>query len=207
MLQKVTIIDVGLSNTRSVVNAFGYLGAATEVTADPKCVMSADTLVLPGVGSFRQAAERLRRTGLADAIIYSAVDHGRKLLGICLGMQLLGRSGEEDGPTHGLNIIQSHVTPFTHDEVLGRKIPHVGFNSVRAAQTSTLFRGLPDEPDFYFVHSFRMLRTDQDLYTSFTNYGIDFVAAYEYQNIFATQFHPEKSQANGLRLLRNFLKA
>jgi glutamine amidotransferase len=151
--------------------------------------------------------ERLRESGLADAIIASAMDSGRKILGICLGMQLLGRSGLEDGLTPGLGIIPADVAPFTSAEVKGKKIPHVGFNSVRPSQGSVLFEGLPREPDFYFVHSFRMTPEGHAGRTSFCNYGIDFAAAYEYENIFAAQFHPEKSQANGLRLMKNFLEA
>jgi glutamine amidotransferase len=151
--------------------------------------------------------ERLRESGLAEAIIASAMDSERKILGICLGMQLLGRSGLEDGLTPGLGIIPADVAPFTSAEVKGKKIPHVGFNSVRPSQGSVLFEGLPREPDFYFVHSFRMTPEGHAGSTSFCSYGIDFAAAYEYENIFAAQFHPEKSQANGLRLLKNFLEA
>ena len=202
-----TIVDIGLSNTWSVLNAFQYLGADTEVTSDPKSVLSADVIVLPGVGSYRQAMERLRESKLGDAITASAEDNGRKILGICLGMQLLGRSGTEDGVTQGLGIIPADVANFTSAEVMGGKIPHVGFNSVKPSQGSVLFEALPQDPDFYFVHSFRMTPEGLANAASLCNYGIDFTAAYEHENIFATQFHPEKSQANGLQLLKNFLEA
>jgi len=203
----VTVVDIGLSNTRSVLNAFQYLGAETEVTGDPKSVLSAEVIVLPGVGSYRHAMERLHESKLSDAITTSAQDNGTKILGICLGMQLLGRSGTEDGITSGLGIIPADVAVFTSPEIKGGKIPHVGFNSVRPARGSVLFEGLPPDPDFYFVHSFRMMPGGLASATSLCNYGIDFAAAYEHENIFATQFHPEKSQANGLQLLKNFLEA
>ncbi|MDE0973574.1 MAG: imidazole glycerol phosphate synthase subunit HisH [Candidatus Nanopelagicales bacterium] len=202
-----TVVDIGLSNTGSVLNAFQYLGAKTEVTGDPKSVLSAEVIVLPGVGSYRQAMERLRESELGDAITASAQDKGNKILGICLGMQLLGRSGTEDGITAGLDIIPADVAVFTSPEVRRRKIPHVGFNSVRPAVGSVLFEGLPQNPDFYFVHSYRMMPEGLTNTTSLCNYGTDFVAAYEHENIFATQFHPEKSQVNGLQLLKNFLEA
>ena len=202
-----TVVDIGLSNTWSVLNAFQYLGAETEVTGDPKSVLSAEVIVLPGVGSYRQAMERLWESQLSDAITTSAQDNGTKILGICLGMQLLGRSGTEDGITPGLGIIPADVAVFTTPDVRGGKIPHVGFNSVRPADGSVLFEGLPQNPDFYFVHSFRMMPEGAGRTTSLCNYGIDFAAAYEHENIFATQFHPEKSQANGLQLLKNFLEA
>lgn len=207
MTPRLTVVDIGLSNTRSVVNAFRYLGVDPEVTSDPRSVLSADVIVLPGVGAYRQAMERLWASGLAEAVTSNVMGRGRKILGICLGMQILGRSGLEDGLTPGLSIIQTDVGPFTKEEVAGRKIPHVGFNSVRPNHESLLFRGLPAEPDFYFVHSFHMRQADLDGRTSLTNYGVDFVAAYENGNVFATQFHPEKSHANGLRLLKNFLEA
>lgn len=202
-----TVVDIGLSNTGSVLNAFQYLGAKTEVTGDPKSVLSAEVIVLPGVGSYRQAMERLRGSKLGDAITTSAQDKGNKILGICLGMQLLGRSGTEDGITAGLGIIPADVAVFASPEVRRRKIPHVGFNSVRPAFGSVLFEGLPQNPDFYFVHSYRMMPEGLATTTSLCNYGTDFVAAYEHENVFATQFHPEKSQANGLQLLKNFLEA
>ena len=202
-----TVVDIGLSNTQSVLNAFQYLGVKPEVTGDPNCVLSAEVIVLPGVGSFRLAMERLRDSKLSDAITTRAQDTGTKILGICLGMQLLGRCGTEDGMTRGLGLIPADVSMFTSAEVRGGKIPHVGFNSVRPADGSVLFEGLPQNPDFYFVHSYRMKPEGRSSTTSLCNYGCDFVAAYEHENIFATQFHPEKSQANGLQLLKNFLEA
>lgn len=207
MTLRVHVVDVGLSNTRSVLNAFRFLGADPVVATEPKALLSATSIVLPGVGSYRQAMERLRLSGLAEVLISSVVDRRRKVLGICLGMQLLARSSLEDGMTQGLGFISGDVVPFTKEGIIGLKIPHVGFNTVRPARESTLFRGLPNEPDFYFVHSYRLKPFDPCGLTSLTDHGGDFVAAYENENVFATQFHPEKSQANGLRLLRNFLEA
>lgn len=202
-----TVVDIGMSNTWSVLNAFRYLGASASATADPAVVADASVIVLPGVGSFRRAMDRLRSAGLADAISTAAADGGRKILGICLGMQLLGVSGTEDGLTDGLGLIPGTVDAFTSAEVVGRKIPHVGFNSVEPAEGSVLFDGVTVNRDFYFVHSYRMLPVLGLTRTSIATYGIDFAAAYEHGNVYATQFHPEKSQAAGLRLLKNFMDA
>ena len=129
------------------------------------------------------------------------------MLGICLGMQLLATNGSEDGDTAGLGLMPGLVEAFTFAEVGDRKIPHVGFNTVAPAPGSVLLAGAADRPDFYFVHSYRVLPVDAPGEVSTAHYGTDFVAAYEHENLYATQFHPEKSQANGLQLLKNFLDA
>lgn len=202
-----TIVDIGISNTWSILSAFRYLGADPVATSDPAVVAAADTIVLPGVGSYRRAMDRLHETGLADAIIAAGSDRERRILGICLGMQLLGKSSTEDGSTAGLGLIPGTVDAFTVKEVGQRKVPHVGFNTVDPGPGSVLFAEGADHTDFYFVHSYRMLSTAGPGLTSWCAYGVDFVAAYEHENIFATQFHPEKSQASGLQLLANFLGA
>ncbi len=201
----VTVVDIGMSNTWSVINAFRYLGAKAEASDDPAAVTSADVIVLPGVGSFRLAMDRLTESGLAEAIVSASRD--RKILGICLGMQLLATNGTEDGDTAGLGLMPGLVEAFTPADVGDRKIPHVGFNTVAPAPGSVLFAGVADHPDFYFVHSYRVLPVDAPGEVSTAHYGTDFVAAYEHENLYATQFHPEKSQANGLQLLKNFLDA
>jgi glutamine amidotransferase len=203
----VTVVDIGMSNTWSVLNAFRYLGATAHASDDPGAVASADIIVLPGVGSFRRAMERLNETGLADAIVSASLDRQRKILGICLGMQLLAQRGTEDGDTAGLGLMPGTVDPFSTSEIGDRKIPHVGFNTVEAASGSSLFANVTQHPDFYFVHSYRVIPVEAPGSASMTRYGTDFVAAYEHENLYATQFHPEKSQANGLQLLKNFLDA
>jgi glutamine amidotransferase len=134
---------------------------------------------------------------LDEAIKEAVVTKRKKILGICLGMQLLGSKSSEDGETAGLNLISSPVDLFTSEEVLGKKVPHIGFDQVNSSAGSTLFKGIPKSADFYFVHSYRMLNTNLDGSIATCDYGISFVAAYEKDNVFATQFHPEKSQTNG----------
>jgi glutamine amidotransferase len=189
-----------------VVNAFEYLGCKALVASDPDQVANADILILPGVGSFRKAMASLCERELDRALSHAVLNRGRKILGICLGMQLLGASGFEDGETSGLGLIPADVERFTLEEVCGSKIPHVGFNSVKVPSTSRLMAGLATNTDFYFVHSYRMLSKGLPGLTANCVYGIEFMAAYEYENIFATQFHPEKSQSNGLLLLKNFIE-
>lgn len=202
---RITVIDYGMGNLWSVVNALRYLGCAVEVSGNPHEVAGADALLLPGVGSFRKAMLSLEAAGLDDAIREAVQAKGRKILGICLGMQLLGSSGSEDGHVQGLGFIANPVDRFTPDEVAGAKIPHIGFDAVRSQQDSVLFRGLPEAADFYFVHSYRMLPQGLEGKVATCAYGVEFVAAYEQGNIFAAQFHPEKSQTNGLMLLKNYL--
>jgi glutamine amidotransferase len=206
MAPTVTIVDYGMGNICSVVNAFRYLGCEPVISNDPDLVANAESLLLPGVGSFRKAMLALSDRGLDQAICHAVQANGRKILGICLGMQLLGISGSEDGETVGLGLIPESVGRFSSQEVDGAKIPHIGFNVVQSKPDSRLFCGLPESADFYFVHSYRMLANELNGLVATCNYGVDFVAAYENENVFATQFHPEKSQSNGLVLLKNFLE-
>jgi glutamine amidotransferase len=204
---RVTIIDYGMGNIWSVMSALKFLGADVVVTSDPKVVSDAKVLLLPGVGSFRKAMESLRNLNLDEAIIESVQNQDHKILGICLGMQLLGSRSSEDGQTAGLNIIPTSVEEFADVEVGVKKIPHIGFDQVSFMSQTKLFKGLAEDSDFYFVHSFRMLALGLPGNAAICNYGVDFLAAYENGNVFATQFHPEKSQTNGLVLLQNFLAA
>lgn len=206
-IQKITIIDYGMGNIASVCNAFKFLGCTVEVTDDPKKIMSAEKLVLPGVGSFRRAEHQLQILGIKNVILDVVVDRSRPILGICLGMQLLASKSTEDGETLGLGIVDGLIDKFNTSEMENRKIPHVGFNEVRPSTNSRLFKNLPAHADFYFVHSYRISQMDSNYNPSMCMYGTKFVAAFEYNNVFGTQFHPEKSQTNGLMLLRNFLKA
>lgn len=201
-----TIVDYGMGNIWSVQSALRYLGGSPSISSDPDEVRRAEVLVLPGVGSFRKAMKMLKDTGLDLAILEAVKTRGVKILGICLGMQLLGSRGTEDGDTEGLGLIPNCVDRFTQSEVGKNKIPHIGFNGVRSAQGDGLFCGLPDVADFYFVHSYRMLPEGQNGKIAVCTYGIEFLAAIEVDNIYGTQFHPEKSQTNGLILLKNFLE-
>jgi len=201
----ITVIDSGMGNLWSVSSALHYLGCNVLTSDDPEEIVRADTLLLPGVGSFRKAMSALRKNGLDQAIIEAVQVRGIKILGICLGMQLLGISSSEDGHTIGLGLIPTKVDKFTANEVGTNKIPHIGFDLVKNQPESRLFKGLKNSADFYFVHSYRLLPANLSGIAAICNYGTDFLAAYEQNNIFATQFHPEKSQTNGLILLQNFL--
>lgn len=201
----ITVIDYGMGNLWSVLSALRYLGCDPEVTVDPDMILNAQKLLLPGVGSFSKAMSALTSSGLDQAIIEAVRYKEKKILGICLGMQLMGLSSSEDGDTLGLGLIPGVVDKFTPDEVGANKVPHIGFDLVQSHPDSRLFKGLQKATDFYFVHSYRMLSPGLSGKSSTCNYGIEFLAAYEQENIFATQFHPEKSQTNGLMLLKNFL--
>ena len=205
-IPKVTIIDYGMGNIFSVVSAFKYLGAEVEIVSDPEEISKSSILVLPGVGSFRSAMEFLKGRNIDEAIIDTVTNKGVKILGICLGMQLLGSYSTEDGKTPGLGLLPNRVERFTSKEVNGRKIPHVGFNPLHISEKKGLFKDLPNLADFYFVHSYRMLIKDIQGRYATCKYGVEFLAAYEIGNICGTQFHPEKSQTNGLIMLKNFLQ-
>ncbi len=204
-MKDVLVIDYGMGNIHSVLSALRYLGADAEVSSDPDTVSRAQTLVLPGVGSFRRAMETLRASGIDAAIRRAVHERGSRMLGICLGMQLLGTFGTEDGESEGLGLVDQRVDLFSPGELSGLKIPHIGFSGVTQAPGSRLFQGLPESADFYFVHSYRMLPGIPDTVVSCCDHGVPFAAAVEKGNVFGTQFHPEKSQTNGLVLLRNFL--
>jgi glutamine amidotransferase len=195
-----------MGNILSVYNALKFLGCDPVVSKDPTLIHKSQYLILPGVGSFRMAMKNLKSLRMDTAIIEAAQENSKKILGICLGMQLLGTSSTEDGVTDGLNLIPSNVDKFTSDHLLEKKIPHVGFNEVQSLPESQLFQSLSSKSDFYFVHSYRMLPIHGLGISATCNYIDNFMAAYEKDNIFGTQFHPEKSQTNGLTLLENFLK-
>lgn len=203
--RSITVIDYGMGNLWSVLSALRYQDCNPTVSGDPDEIATADSLLLPGVGSFRKAMIALKQQGLDQAIIEAVQTKGSKILGICLGMQLMGSSSSEDGDTMGLGLIPSAVDKFTPQEIGANKIPHIGFDLVRSQPDARLFQGLPHAADFYFVHSYRMPPADLSGKAATCNYGTEFLAAYEQDNIYATQFHPEKSQTNGLILLKNFL--
>ncbi len=205
MIRRVSVVDYGMGNVWSVISALKYLGAMAELVCDPGILSQANFIVLPGVGSFKKGMENLKKNGLNE-VIWSAVTQGNdKILGICLGMQLLGSQSTEDGETAGLGLITNQVERFTSKELGQNKIPHVGFNPVNFSDQNGLFSDLPKTSDFYFTHSYRMLVNNIQGRYATCSYGINFLAAFELDNICGAQFHPEKSQTNGLILLRNFL--
>jgi len=200
----IQIIDYGMGNLRSVQKAFEKLGFAAQICADPAQVAAADRLVLPGVGAFRDAIHELNRLGFPDPI-RDFVASGKPFLGICLGLQLLFDVSYEDGEFEGLGIVPGKVVRF--DSQPGLKIPHMGWNALSVTKPCSLFDDIPVDSQVYFVHSYHVVPTDRSVVAATSNHGGDFVAAISRDNLFATQFHPEKSQRVGLKLLENFATA
>jgi glutamine amidotransferase len=206
---KVTIIDYGMGNLWSVASAIKFLGADPVVSHDPIEIANSNCLVLPGVGSFRRAMETIKTNKYDQAIAEALTNSKTKLLGICLGMQLLGASSTEDGVTLGLGLVPNLVTRFSSNNDIKIKIPHIGFSEVKSPKNSSLFANIPDNSCFYFVHSYFMEIANYDVtksHVATATHGTDFVAAIESGRICGTQFHPEKSQKSGLQLMRNFLE-
>ena len=197
----ITIIDYGMGNLRSVQKAFEKLGVAARITSQPDEIASSERLVLPGVGAFRDAIAELKRLGLVDPI-HAHIDSGRPFLGICLGLQLLFDVSYEDGEWEGLGVLPGKVVRFA--EMPGLKVPHMGWNRLLPVHPSPLLAHLPSDPYVYFVHSYYVVPEDESVIATKTDYGIDFVSSVRRGNLFATQFHPEKSQTLGLALLKNF---
>jgi glutamine amidotransferase len=203
----VVIVDYGMGNLWSVASALKFLDVECCITDDASEIQKADALILPGVGSYRLAMESLRKKNLASAITEAVYTKRRKILGICLGFQMLALSSTEDGESEGLGFIPAKVERFSPADLNGRKLPHIGFNKVQMPSAEGFFSGFNSSADFYFVHSYRMLPDGLQGNKAICNYGVDFLAAYQSENIFGAQFHPEKSQTNGLALLQNFLAA
>lgn len=191
-----------MGNLRSVQKALERVGRAAELTQDPAEVRNAKRLILPGVGAFGAAMKNLERLGLIDAVRDYA-HSGRPLLGICLGMQLLLTKSEEQGVFYGLDVIPGEVLRFPKPDAAGLKVPHMGWNLLRKTYDCPLLAGVPDGASVYFVHSYY---TDppKDAVAARTDYGIEFCSVIGKDNIYATQFHPEKSGTVGLRILENF---
>ncbi|MEY4180784.1 MAG: Imidazole glycerol phosphate synthase subunit HisH 1 [Planctomycetota bacterium] len=199
----IAIIDYQMGNLRSVQKGFERVGFAAEITSDPARLAAADKVVLPGVGAFGDAMAELRNRGLIEPI-RDLIAAGKPFLGICLGLQLLFDVGYEGGEHAGLGVLRGKVVRF--DLPSGFKVPHMGWNEGRFVRPAPVLEGLPDGTHFYFVHSYYVVPEDPSLVAIETTYGHPFCAMIWRDNLFATQFHPEKSQADGLRLLRNFAK-
>jgi glutamine amidotransferase len=198
----IVIVDYGMANLRSVQKAFEQVGCAATITSDPDAVRGAARLVLPGVGAFRDAIARLRETRL-DTAIADHIRTGRPFLGICLGLQLLFTRDHEDGLHEGLGIFEGDVVRFSNED--GLKVPHMGWNTLRFPRPDCpLFAGLPPDPAVYFVHSYYAVPTDTSIIAATSDYPRPFAAAVWRDNVFAVQFHPEKSQRVGLQMIRNF---
>lgn len=195
------IVDYGSGNLRSVQKAFEHVGVVAEVGSDPHRMRDASGLVLPGVGAFGAAMAQLERQGLAEPLL-ERIDAGVPFLGVCLGMQVLFESSEEDPGVPGLGLVRGDVRLLPSTV----KVPHIGWNQAHACTCSDLLDGIPDGSAFYFVHSYAVVPRNPAAVLTMTDYGISFVSSIEVDNVAGVQFHPEKSSTLGLRLYRNFAR-
>ncbi|HJC23940.1 MAG TPA: imidazole glycerol phosphate synthase subunit HisH [Candidatus Eisenbergiella merdavium] len=196
------IIDYDAGNIKSVEKAVRYLGKEAVVTADPAELLAADRVILPGVGAFGDAMKRLHALGLVE-VIQRIAESGTPFLGICLGLQLLFEKSEESRGVPGLGLLKGEILRLP--DAPGLKVPHIGWNSLKYPNPGRLFRGVPEDSYVYFVHSYYLKAQEQDIVTATTEYGTLVHASVESGNIFACQFHPEKSSEAGLTILENFL--
>jgi glutamine amidotransferase len=204
----IAIVDYGMGNLRSVHKALERVGLEARVTSDPHEVRAAAQIILPGVGAFRDCMRNLEERNLLEPVV-SSIEAGTPFLGICLGLQLLFEESDEFGPHQGMRVLPGRVTRFPDDikdPDTGQSypIPHMGWNTIEIKKEMPLFVGIESGSFFYFVHSYYAMPQDPRDIAATTPYGIEFACAVQRDNIYAVQFHPEKSQEKGLRLLRNF---
>lgn len=199
----IAIIDYDAGNIRSVEKALQFLGQEAAVTRDRDMILGADKVILPGVGSFGDAMEKLRQYGL-DRVIHEVVECNTPFLGICLGLQLLFERSDETPGVDGLGILKGEILRIP--DCSGLKIPHMGWNSLTFPNEGRLFRGIEKEPYVYFVHSYYLKAEDESIVTAATEYSTYIHASVERENVFACQFHPEKSSEVGLKILNNFVE-
>jgi glutamine amidotransferase len=200
-MQKILIIDYGMANLRSVQKAFEKVGHEATISGDPNRIAEADKVVLPGVSAFRDAIARLREAELVGPLI-EHLRAGKPFFGICLGLELLFTTSHEDGQHQGLDYFPGEVVRFA--DVPGLKVPHMGWNQLRVLRPAPPLAGLPTEQFVYFVHSYYVVPRDPQLTATETDYPTPFASSIWHENVFATQFHPEKSQRVGLEMLRRF---
>ena len=201
-MQTTAIIDYDAGNIRSVEKAVRYLGKDAVVTADRETILSADRVILPGVGAFGDAMNRLRALGLVE-VIRQTVERRTPFLGICLGLQLLFERSEESPGVPGLGLLKGEILRLP--DIPGLKVPHIGWNSLEYPNPGRLFRGIAQDSFVYFVHSYYLKAQEESIVTATTRYGTLVHASVEKDNLFACQFHPEKSSETGLTILENFL--
>jgi len=199
----IAIIDYGMGNLRSVHKGFAQVGVPAEVTRDAAAIARAPGVVLPGVGAFGACMDNLRAYGLVD-VVRRVIERGTPFLGICLGLQLLFEESEEFGPVQGLGVLRGRCVRFAANGNPDFRVPHMGWNQIRRRQTPPALAGVEDGAFVYFVHSYYVEPRDPALIATLTDYGGEFVSAVARDNLFACQFHPEKSQRIGLRILQNF---
>ncbi|HZZ41727.1 MAG TPA: imidazole glycerol phosphate synthase subunit HisH [Tepidisphaeraceae bacterium] len=202
-MSSIAIIDYGMANLRSVQKAFEQVHHPADILSTPDKIANYDRIVLPGVGAFKDAVATLHARGFADPI-KSHIAKGRPFLGICLGLQMLFDIGYEDGEHAGLGVLRGQCVRFDVDTTLNLKVPHMGWNQLSFKTPSPLFDDLADGSNVYFVHGYHVTPADPSIIAATTDYGRPFVSSIRQGNIFATQFHPEKSQKVGLQILHNF---
>jgi glutamine amidotransferase len=204
MNPKIVIIDYGMGNLRNVQKGFEWVGFEARVTRNKKEIEKASAIVLPGVGAFKDCMENLEKFGLIEPLLRS-IEKGKPYLGICLGLQILFSESEEFGYQKGLGLIRGKVVKFKPDQE--HKVPHMGWNAIEKKMEVPFLQGIESGDFFYFVHSYYVIPEEPQGVSTLTNYGIPFVSSIWKENLFVTQFHPEKSQQKGLRILENFAKA
>ena len=201
---KVAVVDYGMGNLHSVSKALEAAGCDVKATQKPADLKEADRIVLPGVGSFAQGMRQLEERGFVEMLNDEVIRRGKPFLGICLGMQLAAESGEEHGKTRGLGWVKGSVIRLDTN-ALDVKVPHMGWNDITLIGENPLFRNIRSALTFYFVHSYHLVPAHKETISAVCEHGLTFAAAIEQDNIHLVQFHPEKSQANGLKVLENFL--
>lgn len=199
----IAVIDYDAGNLKSVEKALNYLGEETIVTRDHREILAADKVILPGVGAFGEAMEHLKQYEL-DKVIWETVEKQTPFLGICLGLQLLFAGSEENGGVEGLHILDGRIVKIPEEP--GLKIPHIGWNSLHLQNQGRLFTGIEEGTFVYFVHSYYLKADNEDIVKASAEYGVQIHASVEHRNVFACQFHPEKSSSAGLKMLQNFAK-
>jgi glutamine amidotransferase len=204
MTPKIVIIDYGMGNLRNVQKGFEKMGYEAKLTRNKKEIERASAIVLPGVGAFKDCMENLEKYGIIDPLL-RAIEKGKPYLGICLGLQILFSESEEFGAHKGLDLIQGRVAKFIPGPE--HKVPHMGWNTIEKKNENPMLQGIENGDFFYFVHSYYVIPQETKWISTYTTYGIPFVSSIWKENLFATQFHPEKSQQKGLRILENFIKS
>ena len=200
---KLVIVDYGMGNITSIISALKFVGQENVVVSnDIQILNAADKLILPGVGNYATAIDKISELSLDRQLEELILGQKKPILGICLGMQLLACSSTESGFNLGLNLVKGSVEKFCNPDI---KVPHVGYNQVKPCENSRLYAHICDKPDFYFTHSYKMM-SKVDIGQSYCRYGDKFVASFELGNIAGVQFHPELSQKNGLQLMKNFIE-
>mgnify|MGYP001194916864 FL=1 len=203
-MKNICIIDYGLGNLASIYNAVRDLETSVCVTSEIKKIENCSHLILPGVGSYYEGVKGLQKRNLIESLNIEVLKKQKPFLGICLGMQLLSTNSDEGEKIDGLNWIEGKVIKINNSK--GVKIPHMGWNNVKFKDDSVLFKKIKNEQSFYFVHSYHFIPKNKDLISSSCDHGNKIVSSVEKENIFATQFHPEKSHDDGMQIIRNFIK-